>query len=411
VSAGARELSKPDRRRCEICFSPIRRLLYDQQFVAFDDDSGLLPGYDLTVCARCGFVYADGIPEQVVFERYYREMSKHEPELDPKFVPQPYRQHNCDLIASQVTAWLPDRASRILDVGIGGGDVLVALRKRGYTDLTGVDPSARSVEVAQRKHGLRVLQAPISTMTFSTERFDLILLSGVLEHLRDLQPTLLRLRTLLRENGRICVAVPDAARFAEAVESPYQFLSVEHVNFFTRRTLEMLFCAVDMQLQSYREETALLGVFKEPIVHAIFRAGRPAPLSIPDATGLDEMACYLARSRSLQDRLVTRIHSLVDSREGIIVWGVGSLTLHLLSDATVSQLNIRAFVDANSKYWYKTIRGVPVLPPACMRQYRESILVLSYSYEDEICWQIAHQYKLQNKVVRLFAESDIVAAP
>ncbi|HWS65292.1 MAG TPA: class I SAM-dependent methyltransferase [Steroidobacteraceae bacterium] len=390
-------------RCCDICQSHRRAVVYEQRFVSFDHDAGLLTGYDVAVCGGCGFVYADGLPEPLVFERYYREMSKHGPAFDATRPVPSYRTHNIDLIASQVVKRLPDRSARILDVGVGNGDILLALREFGYRNLTGLDPSPRTAEIVESRHKLRVLNTPVSQLTSCTEKFDVILLSGVLEHFRDLRPTLLLLKTLLDKNGCMCVAVPDAARFAECVESPYQYFSVEHINFFTMRSLQSLFACVGMNLRSSCwESTALLGVLKEPIIHGIFETGAIALPPMRDPNGSEQIGRYVAYSRLRQDVLMARIQEFLTSGDGIVIWGAGSLTMHLLSDPRFSLLNVVAFVDANANYWDKTIRGVPVISPASVAAYRETILIVSYSYEDEICSEIRTLYQLNNKIVRLF---------
>jgi SAM-dependent methyltransferase len=399
----AADMASTGGRGCDICQSRMRQVAYEQRFVSFDHDAGLLVGYDVAVCDACGFVYADGLPEPLVFERYYREMSKHGPAFDATRPVPCYRTHNIDLIASQVVKHLPDRSARILDVGVGNGDILLALREFGYRNLTGLDPSPRTAEIVESRHNLRVLNAPVSHLTSCSEKFDIILLSGVLEHFRDLRPTLLLLKTLLDENGRMCVAVPDAARFAECVESPYQYFSVEHINFFTVRSLGSLFASVGMDLEgSCWESTALLGAFKEPIIQGIFKTGAIALPPARDPIGSEQIGRYVASSRRTQDALMAGIQEYLKSREGLIVWGAGSLTMHLLSDHRFSLLNIVAFVDANANYWDKTIRGVPVISPASVTDLRETILIVSYSYEDEICSQIRTQYQLNNRIVRLF---------
>ena len=37
-----------------------------------------MDGYDVVVCDKCGFVFADGIPLQADFDGYYAAMSKYE---------------------------------------------------------------------------------------------------------------------------------------------------------------------------------------------------------------------------------------------------------------------------------------------------------------------------------------------
>jgi 2-polyprenyl-3-methyl-5-hydroxy-6-metoxy-1,4-benzoquinol methylase len=404
-----RQAQTIERRGCDVCGSSRRRLLYEQRFVSFDENAGLLAGYDVVVCAGCGFLYADGLPPPAVFDRYYREMSKHEPNSDETVV-EPYNRQNVDLVARHVAEHLPRRDARILDVGVGRCTTLRALRELGYTQLTGLDPSPHTAAVVQGGYGLRILNMPVSMLMSCTERFDVILLSGVLEHLRDLRPTLLLLKTLLCEHGSMCIAVPDAARFKYSVESPFQYLSVEHVNYFTKRSLQSLFAQVGMALQVSWESTALLGVFPEPIVHGVFARGEGEFALLPDGAGAENMMRYIAESRVRRDELTAMVLPLTATGQAVIVWGAGSLTMHLLSDRNFGQLNIVAFVDANANYWGKTIRGVPIIAPARVTDFEETILIVSYSYEDEIFAQIRRRYRLGNPVIRLFGTSQPGAA-
>src|SRR5918993_3842261 len=64
-------------RECPMCGSAERRVYFTQRFAAIDQATPVT-GYDVAVCQRCGAAYADGIPDQATFDRYYREMSKYE---------------------------------------------------------------------------------------------------------------------------------------------------------------------------------------------------------------------------------------------------------------------------------------------------------------------------------------------
>ena len=64
--------------------SPLRSVRQSRQASALSPEllgnvvGHALRGYDVAVCTDCGFGFADGIPEQATFDRYYREMSKYE---------------------------------------------------------------------------------------------------------------------------------------------------------------------------------------------------------------------------------------------------------------------------------------------------------------------------------------------
>src|SRR4051794_4578773 len=64
-------------RACPSCGLQRGRLLFEQRFAKIEGIS-ILGGYDVVVCSGCGVCFADGIPDQSTFERYYREASKYE---------------------------------------------------------------------------------------------------------------------------------------------------------------------------------------------------------------------------------------------------------------------------------------------------------------------------------------------
>jgi FlaA1/EpsC-like NDP-sugar epimerase len=219
------------------------------------------------------------------------------------------------------------------------------------------------------------------------------------------------LKGLLRPNGRLCISVPDAIRFENYVESPFQYFSVEHINFFSSRTLESLLASIGMQPCGSWETVCLLGTMHEPTISILFENSEVPAAIVADADGPRSVARYVKDSERLATRVTAKVRAIIDSGERVIIWGAGSLTMNLLSDASFGRLNIVAFVDANPHYWDKTIRGLPVIAPESVRQFNETILVVSYSYEAEICDQIVRRLRLPNPVVRLFGTGDFALPP
>ncbi len=104
--------------------------------------------------------------------------------------------------------------ARILDIGCGFGQMLDGLRRLGYRSLRGVDLSPEAIE-ASRGRGLDAAQIE-SLERFcqaSAERFDLILMSQVLEHVekQEIVPTLRLIRERLMTPGAgLAIMVPNA---------------------------------------------------------------------------------------------------------------------------------------------------------------------------------------------------------
>ncbi|MEN2738794.1 methyltransferase domain-containing protein [Microbacterium sp. X-17] len=84
------------------------------------------------------------------------------------------------------------RPARVLDLGCGGGDVLVRLAALATRDglaaeWVGADPDPRALPVAQRRSrpGVTFVAADSGALLAAGERFDLVLSNHVLHHLDD----------------------------------------------------------------------------------------------------------------------------------------------------------------------------------------------------------------------------------
>lgn len=99
---------------------------------------------------------------------------------------------------------------RILDVGCGAGPLLHALRDRGAV-VTGVDPSARMLELARQRLGeeadLHQAGLGVGPLSFPDGAFDDAVACLVLHYLKDWSAPLAELRRLLRPSGRLFVVV------------------------------------------------------------------------------------------------------------------------------------------------------------------------------------------------------------
>lgn len=99
-------------------------------------------------------------------------------------------------------------AGRLLDVGSGRGELLLAARRAGW-QAVGVDPSPAFARYAARYSGVEVREEPVERCGFESESFDVIILAAVLEHLYNPDETVRELARLLRRGGALYVDVPN----------------------------------------------------------------------------------------------------------------------------------------------------------------------------------------------------------
>lgn len=81
-------------------------------------------------------------------------------------------------------AYVPDRNARILDAGCGTGNMALLLHQLGYRIMTGLDPSAGMLELAERKGVYTDLHQQFlgSTVDLPSDSFDAVVAAGVLTH-------------------------------------------------------------------------------------------------------------------------------------------------------------------------------------------------------------------------------------
>jgi len=196
----------------------------------------------LRCCVACGAAFADGIPDQAELDAYYAERSKYI-YAHADGAESPFDFKRFEAIADQLEPHLSSKAARILDIGCATGGLLAVLQRRGYANVVGSDPAPACADAARRLHGIEVRTATLSEHAEWTERFDAVLLVGVLEHVREVRAAVRIAASLLRPGGLLYCAQPDVEGFAACVNAPYQQFSTEHVNFFSTASLHRLLAA------------------------------------------------------------------------------------------------------------------------------------------------------------------------
>jgi 2-polyprenyl-3-methyl-5-hydroxy-6-metoxy-1,4-benzoquinol methylase len=133
----------------------------------------------------------------------------------------------------------------LLDIGAGTGDFLAAAKKQNWK-TAGVEPNA----YARKKANEKGVNLHSELKEFSENKFDVITLWHVLEHLPDLESQIKTIVSLLAENGTLVIAVPnfksyDAnhyGKFWAAFDVP------RHLWHFSKKSIEKLFAKHKMEL-------------------------------------------------------------------------------------------------------------------------------------------------------------------
>jgi 2-polyprenyl-3-methyl-5-hydroxy-6-metoxy-1,4-benzoquinol methylase len=123
----------------------------------------------------------------------------------------------------------------LLDVGSGLAVFPYRMKEAGW-DVTALDPDARAVTHAREMAGVRAVHGDFLTWEpKSDERFDLITMNKVLEHVEDPLTMLSQARHWIRPGGFLYLEVPDASA-SRAGPGREEFF-VEHLHVFSTKSL------------------------------------------------------------------------------------------------------------------------------------------------------------------------------
>ncbi len=395
-------------RPCPVCQETQVETLRHQPFAL--PEGHLLPAaFDVVCCPRCGFCYADTPAAQEIYDRYYAEFSKYaDNRTSTGGGGSPTDAQRLRESAEQLAEFLGGNCqSSVLDIGCSNGGLLASLRALGFTNLTGVDPSPVCVANTSQQPGLRAVVGTLTAPPPELGRYDLVVLSHVLEHVLDLQTVVAPLAALLNPGGRLYVEVPDAARYTAFVTSPFQDFNVEHINHFDLASLERLFATNGLALEAGgSKDLPVAQGLQYPAVYGFFRHAPAvdAPPKRSAATPLrDELRAYIVRSQELMGAIERTVAPLAaPGAAPILVWGTGQLAMKLLVETSLRDATVAAFVDGNPVNQGHTLRGVPVLAPAALRDLPPyPVLITTQLHRESILATLRGELGLANPAITL----------
>ncbi len=164
---------------------------------------------------------------------------------------------------------------RILDIGCGTGDFLSAVNKNW--DKYGLEISKYAANKA--KECSNIFVGDLEEAPYKDEYFDVIVMYHVIEHLKKPEEGIIKVRTMLKQNGILIIGTPDfdgamAERFAEN----YRLLCDEtHVSLFSRISLRYFLEDFGFEIEKESFPFFKTRHFTEENLMRLFDVGKVSP--------------------------------------------------------------------------------------------------------------------------------------
>lgn len=367
-------------RVCPICNEKNGIKLHTQKF-SLPKNSVLPSDYDVVACKNCGFCFADSRATQKEYDLYYNQMSKYEDkETASGGGLNSIDKARLSLAAEIISENQENKGASILDIGCANGGLLQCLDEKGYKNLTGIDITRICVENVKKLGYKAYFGGVFNLEELSDKKYDVVILSHVLEHLFDLQQTAKNLKNLLNPNGIIYIEVPDASQYANHFVVPFYYFDCEHINHFDINSLNNLFVDGSLECIAYNaREVKASETTMYPVVSAVFKnAGHSKTDSsvVKSESVLDSIRKYIELSDQKSD--FSEIENLITLHTPVLVWGAGMYTLRLLENSPLKKCNILCFLDKDFKKQGSSIENIMIKNPLeVLKQDKTSTIIIA----------------------------------
>ena len=351
------------------------------------------------ICDACGMVIQSTSPSEVLIKDYYENTATY---INPgnKGKPKKEKIDSLERYFSIIETVINFPKS-VFQVGCSDGYTLDRFKKRGSQIVSGVDPSIASNQLAKKLYGIDTIVGTIENISLDGQKFDLVLLTHVLEHLFNPIHALEICKNFIKLNGLLFIEVP---LFENYKKQPNGVLSLEHLNYFSESTLvETITRAGYEVIKISKDFNTLL----YPVI-AVCCKPKDGTNFIPskDASkNKNTLKRYLDFEKKIWASIYKNIQSNIGEGSEIYIYGGGIHTSQLLANTPLKEYaSILNIVDSSPTKWGKSFGRYTCIRPEEISDSANAIVISSKVSEEEIFnFLQSHPCSENLKIIKLYS--------
>lgn len=261
---------------CVACHAPLGRVIEG----VFDTRFGIDTLYIISKCERCNLEQTASLPSQDelngLYEKHYNfggERNTRYTQLRARFI-NSFLYRIWLAIDGDISFHRMGGSGSLLDVGCNEGRGLEFYQSHGFS-AEGLELNSKAAEVARTK-GYTVYGSILES--FSTEKkYDVVVLSNVLEHSLDPRAMLQHIYKLLHPNGQVWISCPNSRSWLRSAFGRYwiNWHVPFHIVHFSPDTLREMLKKSQFEVIKMRQETPALWVAHSIIARLFAKPGQP----------------------------------------------------------------------------------------------------------------------------------------
>ncbi len=200
--------------------------------------------FEIWHCDDCTLRFTQNVPVATSIGKYYQSANyiSHS-DTEKGFINRLYhlvRNHTLKSKNKLLQKSTKKQTGTLLDIGAGTGAFSNTMQKAGW-EVIGLEPDSSARQIALSKYGL-ILQSTDNLSALSKEKFDVITLWHVLEHVHDLSGYLAQFYKIMLPGGKLIIAVPNYSSYDAKVYKEFwaAYDVPRHLYHFSPKSIEQL---------------------------------------------------------------------------------------------------------------------------------------------------------------------------
>lgn len=292
---------------------------------------------------------------------------------------------------------------RILDIGCATGGFLKYLKFNGYHNLYGVEFSSVYVDIAKETEGIIIKKGTAEDIQFE-EKLDFLIADQVVEHLYDPNKIFIQAKKLLKNNGYLCISVPNAKAYTKNYFFDfYWFLMREHIHHFDYDHLVSIACKHGFSLEciKYNVTPMLSNEVTLPSLTIVLKTtNKHYKLRSSNVLRRNTIA-YIKKSYQSFDHKIKSIEEIAISKVPLCIWGISREFLFLYNNTDLKNCNILYLIDDTPFKQTKTFNDMRVYPSSKLKSIPSEVNIFITAF--------AHKNILEEKLKFLNIRNKIIS--
>jgi len=342
---------RQDEQKCPACSQSDLREVLKEKLVTFifpvpNDliEKVTRESISISECLKCGHVFQKNVDRSLI-ERIYGDFYRHYNLDTSEQFQGVYAERTLNFFERTLDS-KGKQGGTMLDIGCGEGELFPYFLQQGY-ECCGYEPSAKYL-IAEDRYPIvqvrgRFFGATERDQLVSDEKFDVIVINWVLEHVIDLDEFMLTLRSACKPGTKVFIQVPDLRYYLE--NDLYLFYVHEHIHYFSSDSLSEL-----LRREGFTVYDVEQGDCPSLLVCAVYLSDQKNSLGCDQTRNRLNLMEFIS-----QGRLVAGTLKLIfKNYEKIVFYGAGTTTYwtaeFCLDEESKKKVEV---IDDNEFYWGK----------------------------------------------------------